>query len=363
MESRTYLASDLAGELGLPRSTINDWLVRYADYLEVETRGKRKVYSEKSLRILKEISGMRNEGKSSFEIEQLLASRYGIRPELTAHPPASSGLPAAPEGGETLPAPASSAGENGETLPALRPAFEQMSVQINTEFLKLADRLEEAEHQRRRLVQRMRIIMTVLLLGLVAFVLVLAFVMYQAFSRIEQRNREAAQEATRESGAKLNEMTVILDKSREDFSANLARLREEMGRQRESFEARIREMEKDAATRTEAQIIKLKEEFARKQQQELQKLVDAHEKKLKEAQAATARSDSLRQQAESEAKNAREKLSQGERELEELRRVLKEFEAKRLEAEKARQSQQQQSPESKSESAPETVAPAQETEK
>lgn len=28
MEGRTYLASDLAGELGLPRSTINDWLVR-----------------------------------------------------------------------------------------------------------------------------------------------------------------------------------------------------------------------------------------------------------------------------------------------------------------------------------------------
>ena len=101
MESRTYLASDLAGELGLPRSTINDWLMRYADYLEVETRGKRKVYSEKSLRILKEISGMRNEGKSSFEIEQLLASRYGIRPEVAPH------TPAAPvrENGETLPAP------------------------------------------------------------------------------------------------------------------------------------------------------------------------------------------------------------------------------------------------------------------
>lgn len=82
MEGRTYLASDLAGELGLPRSTINDWLVRYADYLEVDTRGKRKVYSAKSLRILKEISEMRNEGKSSFEIEQLLASRYGIRPEV-----------------------------------------------------------------------------------------------------------------------------------------------------------------------------------------------------------------------------------------------------------------------------------------
>ena len=337
MESRTYLASDLAGELGLPRSTINDWLVRYADYLEVEARGKRKVYSEKSLRILREISGMRNEGKSSFEIEQLLASRYGIRPELAPHTPASA---PAGEGGETLPAPAAVPGEaSGETLPALRPAFEQMSVQINTEFLKLANRLEEAEHQRKRLVQRMRIITTVLLLGVVAFVLGLALVLYQAFSRIERRNREAAQQATRESGAKLDEMTIILDKSREDFAANLTRLRDEMGRQRESFEARIREMEKDAATRTEAQIIKLKEEFARKQQQELQKLVDAHERKLKEAQAANAKSDSLRQQAENEAKAAREKLSQGQQELEQLRRLLKELEEKRVEAEKARQTQ------------------------
>ena len=61
MEGRTYLASDLAGDLGLPRSTINDWLARYADYLEVETRGKRKVYSTRSLRILKEIAEMRKE--------------------------------------------------------------------------------------------------------------------------------------------------------------------------------------------------------------------------------------------------------------------------------------------------------------
>ena len=85
MESRTYLASDLAGELGLPRSTINDWLTRYAEYLESENRGKRRFYSEKSLNILREIAELRNAGKSSFEIEQQLAARYGIRPEV-AHP-------------------------------------------------------------------------------------------------------------------------------------------------------------------------------------------------------------------------------------------------------------------------------------
>ena len=83
-ETKRYLASDLSVELALPRSTINDWLARYNDYLEAEIRGKRKYYSEKSLNILKEISGMRNSGMSSFEIEQQLAARYGIRPEVAA---------------------------------------------------------------------------------------------------------------------------------------------------------------------------------------------------------------------------------------------------------------------------------------
>ena len=66
METKSYLASDLANELGVARSTVNDWLSRYGDYLETENRGKRRAYSEKSLRILREISEFRN--KSSFTI-------------------------------------------------------------------------------------------------------------------------------------------------------------------------------------------------------------------------------------------------------------------------------------------------------
>ena len=265
MEGRTYLASDLAGELGLPRSTINDWLVRYADYLEVDTRGKRKVYSAKSLRILKEISEMRNEGKSSFEIEQLLASRYGIRPEVA--PPAPQGPEQQPgASSETLPAPQ----EGG--LPALRPAFEQMTVQINTEFLKLANQLEEAERYRKRLVQRMWAVTAGLIVALAVLVLVLALIMYQVFGRIEKKNRETAETLSRESGEKLGELGVVLDSSRQDFNENIAKLKEEMAAQRRSFEEKLKELEANSATRAEAQIIKFKEEFARRQQEELKRL-------------------------------------------------------------------------------------------
>ena len=133
-ETKRYLASDLSVELALPRSTINDWLARYNDYLEAEIRGKRKYYSEKSLNILKEISGMRNSGMSSFEIEQQLAARYGIRPEVaasgvsagqgtepaaTAETPAESQVPAVTGGNAPF--------NPGEALPILRPAFDAVS--------------------------------------------------------------------------------------------------------------------------------------------------------------------------------------------------------------------------------------------
>lgn len=316
MEGRTYLASDLAGDLGLPRSTINDWLARYADYLEVETRGKRKVYSIRSLRILKEIAEMRNGGKNSFEIEQLLAARYGIRPEVAAPHHAAEPETAAEEGGETLPA----APEGG--LPAMRPAFEQMTVQINAEFLKLAARLEEAEGARRRLIHRMWAVTAALIVGLAALLLVLALMMYQMFGRLEKKNRETADALSRESGEKFGEMTLVLDGSRQDFQENITRLKEELADQRKSFEAKLREMEASSATRAEAQILRFKEEFARRQQEELKRIEElgktvrdvaavqqeaaAEAKKRKEAEAAAAAEAKKRQDAAVEAKKRKE---------------------------------------------------------
>ncbi len=293
MEGRTYLASDLAADLGLPRSTINDWLARYADYLEVETRGKRKVYSTRSLRILKEISEMRNEGKNSFEIEQLLAARYGIRPEVAVPHPVVEPEETAAEGGETLPA----ASEGG--LPATRPAFEKMSVQINAEFLKLASRLEEAEGARRRLIHRMWAVTAALIIGLAVLLLVLALMMYHMFGRLEKKNREAADALSRESGAKLGEMAVVLDDSRQDFQANVARLKEELAEQRKMFEEKLREMEASSATRAEAQILRFKEEFARRQQEELKRIEELRKtvRDAAAAQAEAARKETLQREA------------------------------------------------------------------
>ena len=42
MLKKTYSISELAVQLQLPRTTINDWLKSFAPYLEFEMRGKRK---------------------------------------------------------------------------------------------------------------------------------------------------------------------------------------------------------------------------------------------------------------------------------------------------------------------------------
>lgn len=317
MEGRTYLASDLAAELGLPRSTINDWLMRYADYLEVETRGKRKVYSARSLRILKEIAEMRNDGKNSFEIEQLLTARYGIRPEVSAPPPVSGEqAEEEEEKEETLPA----AVEGGAV--ATRPAFEQMTLQINTEFLKLASRLEEAERIRRRLVQRMWAITAAVIVGLALLLLVLGLVMYQMLGRLEKKNHETAETINREAGLKFGEISVVLDGSRQDFQENIVRLKEELAAQRKAFDEKLKEMEANSATRAEAQILRFKEEFAHRQQEELKRIEELR-KTVRET--AAAQLEAVREEARKREEAA--KLAAEQRKAEEAPRAKTEVAA------------------------------------
>ena len=358
IEGKSYLASDLASELGLPHSTINDWLTRYADYLESESRGKRRAYSAKSLNILREIGEMRNRGLSSFDIEQQLASRYGLRPEVAQAPAA--------EDSATGNAPAASREENGgdpgtvqlpaltadTALPMLRPVFEELSGHFRAECEKLAGQLEKAEAERRRLVRRIWTMSAFLLVGACALLLLLGATLYVLYGRMEQENRstrgaverlstgiaERGEIDRREAEAaatRLDEMNVRLDRSRADFQRNLEKLQAELAEQRKAFEAQVQKLEADAATRSEAEKIKLREEFARKQQAELQKLVAEHEAKIKAAAGQADASDAARKAAEEEAAAARRELEKGRRELEELRARFQELEAARNAREKA----------------------------
>ena len=329
-ENRRFLASDLSQELELPRSTINDWLTRYAEYLESENRGKRRFYSEKSLNILREIAELRNAGKSSFEIEQQLAARYGIRPEV-AHPEepetAVAEAPTAPRDPEENSA---SAPGEGETLPMLRPAFDEMSSQFTREFTALAAKFEELERERRRMFRRMWFAGLAIMAAALLLLLLLGAALWALHGKFERSKAEstAAMATLTRDGEKLSgqlesiraeqrreteKLGVMLDRSRADFQRNAERLGSELAEQRKGFEHRIAELSADAEKKLQTETLRLKEEFARKQQQELREQAAAYEKKLREAEAGVAAAKGDADRARKESGELRHRLEQLEK--------------------------------------------------
>ena len=329
-EQRRFLASDLSQELELPRSTINDWLTRYAEYLESENRGKRRFYSEKSLNILREIAELRNAGNSSFEIEQQLAARYGIRPEVAhpAEPEAAAPEESAASAPATAEQPGAAPGE-GEALPMPRPAFDEMSSQFTREFTALAAKFEELERERRRMLRRMWSAGLAIMAGALLLLLLLGAALWTLHGKFERRSAEnaAAVETLARGDEKLSgqvesiraeqrqeseKLGIMLDRSSADFRQNLERLSSELAEQRRSFDRRIAELNRNAEEKLRAETLRLKEEFARKQQQELREPAAAYEQNLREADAGAAA-------AKGDADKAR-------RQGEELRRRVEELE-------------------------------------
>ena len=329
-ENRRFLASDLSQELELPRSTINDWLTRYAEYLESENWGKRRFYSEKSLNNLREIAELRNAGKSSFEIEQQLAARYGIRPEV-AHPEepetAVAEAPTAPRDPEENSA---SAPGEGETLPMLRPAFDEMSSQFTREFTALAAKFEELGRERRRMFRRMWFAGLAIMAAALLLLLLLGAALWTLHGKFERSKAEstAAMATLTRDGEKLSgqlesiraeqrreteKLGVMLDRSRADFQRNAERLGSELAEQRKGFEHRIAELSADAEKKLQTETLRLKEEFARKQQQELREQAAAYEKKLREAEAGVAAAKGDADRARKESGELRHRLEQLEK--------------------------------------------------
>ncbi|MDD3153502.1 MAG: MerR family transcriptional regulator [Victivallaceae bacterium] len=163
MEKRIYLVSDLAGELGVPRTTINDWLSKFDRYIDSENRGKRKVYNENSLTVLKEISALRASGKSAFDIEKALSARYAVHPDPVppaAQPlPENSGSPASADSKE----PSGSQTDPGAMLMVTH-AAEKISAGLFDEFTKLTDQMARQEVRHKQSLARLAMLSGLLLL-------------------------------------------------------------------------------------------------------------------------------------------------------------------------------------------------------
>ncbi len=325
-----YLASDLASELNVARTTVNDWLTRYGAYLEFELRGKRKAYSANSLAVLREVAAMRDAGKSAFEIDAELARKYGIRPEIAPHAGESEEKTEAEP--QTPPVSA---------LPAVAAPTSDLALRLPDEQLrKLLGMMENQEAQRAKTATQLRrrvlliVLLLLLALGIPLILLsgrildrlaaesranrenhetalennrVLMVELRDARKNIDtlqseqQKLRDTAVKAEKEQAARLDAITVSLDRGRQDYQANVKRLTDELATQRAAAEA-ARADGSSRAAELEKQQVAQREEFARNQKALLAKLEAESAKRA----AAEAEKQKLQRELEDQRKKADE---------------------------------------------------------
>ena len=279
---KKYSVIELAELLGVPRTTINDWLSKYSIYIDFTVQGKRRVYTDSSLAVLKEISGLRNSGMSSVDIEAELAKRHPVRaePELPEAAPSSSvpqkdGEKVSHSSPPVAQDPAAKK-ENEFQLIAQRQS-EELGKVIGETFQNMALRMEELERLNRAQNSRTKVWM-----GATAFVMVLlltgAYFSYKQVMLFSRANTELKQEAvdTNQQLQMLHRQSIELVAGTKGFRDNIALLEKQLKEQQETFEKNINSV---------------KQNFEKVQQEHQSRLSAEREKnsallKMKEAELA-----------------------------------------------------------------------------
>ena len=280
-----YKVSDLVKETGLARTTINDWLQRYAQYLPFEIRGKRKLYTDNAIAVLNEIAGLRNSGQNSFEIETSLAARHPVSPEI-AEERRAVGFNAEPDDdgegfadADAVEFKTADSVPEGEYALIAKRQTDEIARLIGEQLRQLNNRLEVIEQSEKR-ARRGNICWATAFLA--AIVLILAasvgfFRLYEARSReylqAQQRKNDALLEVEKRDIAlaarqqELGNLAVTLDRNSREYQQNVKKLEAELEYQRHEFSERLRRNE------TEQQTV-LREKLAAEKLELLKKLYD-----------------------------------------------------------------------------------------
>lgn len=265
-----YKISDLVKESGLPRTTINDWLQRYAQYLTYSVQGKRRLYSERTLMVIREIAVMRDTGKNSFEIESELSQRHPVRAEVSS--PEGFEDDGEDDGEETAEHDRRTTETDQEATNAVvaRRQTEEIARLLSGQLQNIATRLETLEKRESQPLQP--IVKRDYSAWAVAFILSLVIIIGGWFTMREFRrlNAETAaataeikrrDDALRERDRQLETITVNLDRNRKEYQDNVAMLQRDLGKQQELFKEQLLRLVADTGKTREAVMLQIKEQF------------------------------------------------------------------------------------------------------
>jgi len=280
MDKKTYLASELSLLIGVPRTTINDWLSKYAAYIDCDSRGKRRVYNEDTVAVLKEIAALRAEGKNAFEIGVALEAKHGVRPELE-----HASLEDAPF--EKSPTEETSAASSALALQDKSDAMALFEKQMQ-EWQRQITEAQEARLKSNRRGFAVLAVLIVLLFGAGGAAAV--FFGFHAIEHLQQeklqweqrfqameQKRDQQEKRQQESVTRLEELLKLSEQSRQ----------EQLLQQRKQFESELARLEKENRDRDVQEQMKLRGEFAAEQKKMLSTLNE--EKQSTPAQPSPAK--------------------------------------------------------------------------
>jgi len=240
-----YTAMELAELIGVPRTTINDWLTRYERYIFFKLQGKRKVYTDSTVAVLREISELRNQGLSSFDIEEELAKRHPMRGEIAPEPTAT-------EGGEP------------SLAPVLRSQITEMTDLLRNSLLDLQRRFVALEQEQRRAAARAWRWSAVTALLAILLVLLAALAAVKLQREIEARL--ASDRLRLQSDTAIGQMEQELGRQlarEQQLESDLARFKQELADQQQQFQERLEALRQKAESARQAALLEQRDEFAR----------------------------------------------------------------------------------------------------
>ena len=286
-QNNVYSVSDLAVQLNVPRTTINDWLKKFDRYIDFEIRGRRKVYTEASLDVLKIICASRDKGQNIAELEKELAAKCAIRPEISTisdEPEENTEMPVQenPENLPTLPSP--------DVLKALQQAFERCGQDLEKHA-------RAQEHIRRRGFLMVAVLLVLLLGGACATLLLLGqlLTLKESSKTLEMRlaaSKEETQLLRKNTQKEFQMMAEKVSSAGASGAKAVAELQKKITFQRKQFDKVLKKLEQ-ADQRREKEFRRLEKELSAKTQENNRqknelttavKMIASIEKKLADSQ-------------------------------------------------------------------------------
>ncbi|HOK04554.1 MAG TPA: MerR family transcriptional regulator [Victivallales bacterium] len=308
-----YTVIELSEKMQVPRTTITDWLTRYANFIDYKMQGKRKVYTDKSVEVLSEIKELRDKGLSSFDIEEELAKRHPIHGELSSIPNSDQSSPDK-NSNNTL------QDQVNQTTDVVRQnANSEMAEMLRNMLIEMSKRMDELEKQNRVNIERsvrwnMISFLVVLILAIVA---IISFLLIKNITEEKESIDKEKQQYifkldslnsdlknTKLEKQKIEEKIIEIERDRQLYKGELENLQQEINKQKEEFENVLKNAIRDTEKSKEAEILQLRDKFAEERLNFLKEI-----EKIKEDKKALEIMIAKFNAKTEEQKNAIDKLS------------------------------------------------------